>query len=242
MVVLLAALSAPAQMGSFGGAGNPAMNSTMAKLFGHHSAFSATAQFTINDSTHGKTMEMEMMMSMLEGKMRMETDMTKMKGADLKPQAAAQMKAMGMDKMITIMLPDKKVSLLLYPAFHAYVEMSTQNAQATESPDKNFKIEESSLGKETIDGHDCEKTKVVMTDDQGAHHEATVWKAADLKDFPIQMQMTERANDITIKYKDVKFEKPDANLFDAPSDFTKYNSMQTMMQTEMMKRMGGRGQ
>ena len=40
-------------------------------------------------------------------------------------------------------------------------------------------------------------------------------------------------------FKNISFTKPAASLFEPPSGFTKYDSLQTMMQTEMMKKMGG---
>jgi hypothetical protein len=41
----------------------------------------------------------------------------------------------------------------------------------------------------------------------------------------------------------VKFAKPDASLFEPPSDYTKYTDQMEMMRQEMMKRMpqGGMG-
>jgi len=46
---------------------------------------------------------------------------------------------------------------------------------------------------------------------------------------------------MTMLFKDVNLAKPDAGLFDPPSNYTKYDSMQAMMQAVMMKRMGGMG-
>jgi hypothetical protein len=43
--------------------------------------------------------------------------------------------------------------------------------------------------------------------------------------------------DITMLFKNVKFDKPSASQFDAPKDMTKYTSMMSLMQQEMMKRM-----
>jgi hypothetical protein len=40
-------------------------------------------------------------------------------------------------------------------------------------------------------------------------------------------------------FKNVSLAKPAASLFDPPADFKKYDSVQQMMQQEMMKRMGG---
>jgi len=40
-------------------------------------------------------------------------------------------------------------------------------------------------------------------------------------------------------FKNVSLAKPDASAFDLPSGYTKYDNLQTMMQMEMMKKMGG---
>lgn len=95
------------------------------------------------------------------------------------------------------------------------------------------------LGKETVEGHDCVKNKVVVTDKEGAKHESTVWNASDLKSFPVKIVTGEAGHPATILFKNITFTKPAASLFEPPSGFTKYDSPQTMMQTEMMKKMGG---
>jgi hypothetical protein len=241
LVAALAGSTAVAQMGPMGNIGSMAMNPTMAKIFGISTSASAKAQFTINDASSGDSMQMEMVMSMLDGKTRMELDMTQVKSSKIPPNATIQMKRMGMDKMVIISLPQKKESLMIYPSMHAYAEMSTEQAQAAAQPNENMKIDKTSLGKESIDGHDCEKNKVVMTNDKGEHHEATVWNASDLKDFPLQMQIAENGSTVTIRFREVKLEKPDASLFDAPADFTKYDSPQVLFQTEIMKRATGGG-
>jgi hypothetical protein len=45
--------------------------------------------------------------------------------------------------------------------------------------------------------------------------------------------------DETYTYKDITLSEPDASLFEPPSDFTKYDSMQAMIQQQTMKRIGG---
>ncbi len=241
---VIAASSALAQMPFGGGPGGAAMNPDFAKLFGSATEASATAQFDIKDS-RGEDVQMSMLMNILDGKTRMDMDLTQIKSGKMPPNAAAQMKRMGMDKMAFVSQPDKGSTLMIYPSMHAYAQMSfgaagTGGAQGQEGSGKG-KVDKVSLGKETIDGHPCDKNKVTFTSSQGDQHEATVWNATDLKDFPIKIHMTEKGSDITITYHDIKLEKPDAALFEAPADFTKYDSMQTLMQTEMMKRMGAGG-
>ena len=173
-----------------------------------------------------------------QGKSRFEMDLSEMKGAPLPPQAAAQMKSMGMDKMIIIARPDKKVAYQVYPGMQAYIETALSEQEAAVSP-SDYKMELTELGKETVDGHPCVKNKAVVTDKEGAKHESTIWNATDLKKFPIKIENMENNMKVTMLFHDVTLTKPAADVFDPPASVTKYDSMQAMMQQVMMKRFGG---
>jgi hypothetical protein len=221
--------------GGMGGPRGPEMGGAMAKVFGDNSAFSATMEMQGEGMPKGMTMIGKM--SCDAGKSRFEMNMGE---AGAPPAQAAQMKAMGMDKMVMISRPDKKVSYLVYPGLQAYAEMAIPNPDAAK-PASDYKVETTELGKETVDGHPCVKNKVVVTDDQGKKFESTVWNATDLKKFPIKVETTQEGHKMTMLFKDVKLSKPDAAQFEPPSDMKKYDSMMSLMQQEMMKRMGGAG-
>jgi hypothetical protein len=216
----------------------PRLGGSTARLFGENTAYSATLEMQATDSSTGDTTSTPGKVAALEGKFRFEMDMAQIKGGHLSPQGAEQMKQMGMDKMVTISRPDKKVTYMVYPNLEAYAEMAIQNSEAA-APAADFKLETTQLGKETVDGHPCVKNKVVMTDKDGNKHEYTVWSATDLKNFPVKIAQLEQGNEITMTFKNIALAKPAAALFDPPSDYTKYDSMPAMMQQEMMKRMGG---
>jgi hypothetical protein len=206
----------------------------MAKLFGDNSAFSATMEMQTKDPSSGETMTMPGQISFAEGKSRFEMDMTKMRGGKMRPEAAAQMKAMGMDSMVMISRPDKKVTYMVYPGLQAYVENALPESEAA-TPASDYKIETTELAKETVDGHPCVKNKTVVTDSKGDKHESIVWNASDLKNFPIKIEQTEEGHAMTMLFKDIKLAKPEASVFDPPAGCARYDSMQAMM----MKRFGG---
>jgi hypothetical protein len=238
----------------------PQLGGSTAKLFGENTAYSATLEMQSTDSSTGSTISTPGKVAALEGKSRFEMDLTQMKGGNLPPQAAEQMKQMGMDKMVVISRPDKKVTYMIYPNLAAYTETPIQNSE-TAAAAADFKLETTELGKETLDGHPCVKTKAVVTDGKGNKHESIVWNATDLKNFPIKIETTgqfskttaqiedeklvktettsEQGRKATMLFKDVKLAKPDAGLFDPPTSYKHYDNLQQMMQQEMMKRMGG---
>jgi hypothetical protein len=204
----------------------PSFDGTMAKLFGDNTAFSATMEFHCTQSP-GNEMIMPGKVAHLVDKSRFEMDMSKLQGGNMPPQAAAQMKKMGMGRMTTISRSDKKLSYLIYPDMKAYVEIATQEASAAPS---EYKAEVTKLGEETIDGHDCIKNKVVVTGPDGVKHESTVWNAADLKQFPVKIQTdSEKGMAVVMLFKDVKLDKPAAAQFELPADFTKYDDMMSLM-------------
>lgn len=221
-------LPAHAQLGGPGG-GN-GLNAAMMKIFGKTTAFTAKAEVKISGA---QEMTMPMEMAVLDGKMRTTMDITAIKGSQFPPQAAAQMKQMGMDQIITITTPMQKSVLMIYPNLKSYAEMPVSAAGA--GSDKEPKMEKTEIGKDTVDGRATVKNKVVITDDDGKATTMTVWNAPDLKDFPVKMEIIESGNQVTIVYKDIKTGKPDAKLFEAPADFKKYSSPQEMMM-EVMQR------
>jgi hypothetical protein len=221
----------PGAMGGGGGHGLSLSGST-AKLFGENNAFSGSMELQAASAQGPVTIPGKV--AFLEGKSRFEMDTTEIKGGAIPPGAAAQMKAMGMDKMIVISRPDKKISYMIYPGLRAYFEMPLEDADANK-PDSDFKIEETAIGKEQSDGRDCMKAKVVVTDKDGGKHESTVWKATDLNKFPVKIEQTEGDKISTLTFKDVKLIKPDVKQFDAPADYKKYDDMMAVMQ-EVMKR------
>jgi len=233
-VALLAGLVLSAPSSHAQGGGPPAgFNKTLMKIFGKNNAFSATADIKVSDAkSNTETANILMKMAYLEGKVRADVDMANMKSAQLPAEAVAQMKQMGMDKMSTIVLPETKKMLLIYPGLNGYAEMPMGKDEAA-AIEKEPKMDKTVLGKETIEGHPTVKHKVLVTDENGKVQEMTIWNATDLKDFPIKMETTEEGSKVVMTYKDVKLGKPDVALFEPPKGFKKYESAQQMIMEKM---------
>jgi len=233
LVIGLGLAPAFGQMGPAGGSHGPNFSGALNKLFGANQAFSASLEFhTGGDSTEGTTLPGKI--SFDAGKSRFEMHMGEAKGAHVPP--AQQMKAMGMDTIIAITRPDLKLGYLVYPSLNSYAVMPPQDPASTANPD-DFTMETADLGKETVDTHDCTKSKVTVTDKESNKHIYTVWNAADLKNFPIKITTSESEGNVTIQFKNITLAKPDASLFEAPASYTKYDSVQALVMEQMKKRM-----
>jgi hypothetical protein len=234
-------MSASAQPGPRGGMGpppGPQWGGEMKKLFGDNSAFSATMEMHVAGSADDATLDGKM--AYADGKSHFEMDISQIKNSKMNPKSIAQMKQMGMDKIVAISRPDKGVSYQVYPGLQAYVENPVAGTAGAAAA-SDYKMEITELGKETVDGHDCVKNKAVVTSSTGKTWESTVWNATDLKKFPVKIVTGENGKTVTLLFKDILFATPDASQFDPPADFKKYDNMMTLMQTEIMKRMGRGG-
>jgi hypothetical protein len=224
------ATNASAQMR--GPSTGPKMDAAMAKLFGDVKAFSADVEIHAKPANHAESV-MFARMYLGNGRSRMELNFADCKSGDINPQAMAQMKQMGMDRIVNIAQMDRKMLLLVYPGLGSYTEMPTQ--EGANSPDE-CNAEITKVGEETIDSHPCIKNKVVVTVPDGKKYESAIWCAKDMHGFPIRIQTTSEGSTFVMLYKNISFSTPDKSLFDAPAGYTRYANIQTMMQTEMMKR------
>jgi hypothetical protein len=214
----------------------PGLGAAMTKLFGDNQAFSAQATATILDADGKQSMKMPMNYAVLDGRIRTEVDMTQVQSKALEGTAAS-LKQMGMDRTVSIVRPDQQKQLIIYPSMRAYIETPLTNAAAGNT-NQGYKIDSTPLGKETIDGHPCEKKKVTVLGPDGEKQEAIVWNATDMRNFPVKMEMKQADMTTVMTYSNVKFDKPDARLFDAPTGFDRYDGMEKLTQTAIMKLLG----
>ncbi len=209
----------------------------MAKFFGDHKAFSAMMTTEVARTSPKDTFTTPIRMFFLDGKSRMEVDVTKSKGSSLPEGMGTQLKTMGLSDTTIISDPAKALTYIVYPGLESYAEMKGTNTTAGDPAE--MKVEVTELGKETVEGHDCVKNKVVVTDADGKKQEATVWNATDLRKFPVRIETSDEGGKATMVFSDVSFVRPAASLFTPPEKFTRYESIQTLIQQGVMMRMQG---
>ena len=127
-------------------------------------------------------------------------------------------------------MSDKKLMYMIYPGLKSYCIIDTSTVPGADKPqEKEPKIETTALGKETVDGHPCVKNKITITSDDGKSQDIIAWQASDLNDFPIKTEMEAGTATISTHFTNIQMTAPDASLFDPPSDFKKYDSIQELM-------------
>ncbi len=238
---LAASVAAPAQPGQ---PSSSAADRAMTKVFGTSLNFSATMEMQINQSGRGE-ISTRAKVYMAQGNSRTELDITQMKGTAMPPEAAAQMKAMGMDQVINLSRHDTKTDYAIYPGLEAYAKIPSPDAQ---SATNEIQVVTTKLGEETLDGHSCVKNQYTFPGAQsGDQVTVLAWLATDLKNCPLKIQVN-ATDDVkgksvptttTLHFVDLNPAQPADSLFNPPAGYRAYSDVRTMMQTEMMKKMGG---
>ena len=208
------------------------INTALLKLFGNHTSFSVRATMQMADPGVADTTTVGVTMAVLEGKMRAEVNLEESSGPLLPPALIKQMKAIGMDRAVSIVRPDKARLLVIYPSLRAYADIALPK-EAVAAVSASPKVQKTALGNETVAGHPCIKSKVILTDNKGRQQEATVWDATDLKQFPVQMKFVENGQNVMMRFNDIRLTKPENSQFEAPAGFTRYNDVQTLMTQKM---------
>jgi hypothetical protein len=215
-LVLLSGSAAVAQAPS---TGTPtAINTAFVKLFGAVGPFTAKVDTQVLDPYQKEVVRLLMDFVSFEGKVRIEINLAQMQSKDLPPSKVAELKESGMDRIISLFRPDKKVTYVIYPGIQSYQTLPLAK-EDTDAFEKGLKLEKTALGKEALDGHDCVKYKVVVKDTNGPVLQAVTWNAADLKDFPLQIEMKEKINTVRMHFTQLRLTKPDPQQFNVPAAY-----------------------
>jgi hypothetical protein len=212
-----------AQMGGGPSAG---FDNGMEKLFSDNPVFTATMQTRMALPNGPMTVTAKMYFD--HSSSRTEMSMTDVHGGNVPPAAVAQMQSLGMDKIVMITTADKKSVYMIYPRIHSYAAIAVPSPTSA----NDYNVQTTKLGRETANGHSCVKNKIVLTNN-GQSNELTVWNATDLNNFPVEIVQNVQGMSATIWFENVSFDKLDRSLFQPPSNYTRYSSMQELMAAQV---------
>lgn len=220
-----------AQAQGMGGNPSQAVSRVLAKLFGANASFTTDADVEIQGE---QSATLEMSLAFHQGKSRTDVDLTKMKSAAMPAGAVEQMKAMGMDRVVSLSDDKTSVTTIIFPGMKAYISMT--NAPAAKDAAEP-KVAESADGKETIDGKELLKQKVTITESTGKTTLITVWRPT-ATELPVQVEFNDSGTKAKMKFKNVVKTTPADSLFTVSKDFEKFDSPQAMMMKRMMDKAG----
>jgi hypothetical protein len=127
----------------------------------------------------------------------------------------------GGEQMFVIVNTKEKLTRVFMPSQKMYMEMKSDDMKSMQNDvfqsleAQKQKYENKSLGKETVNGYECEKFQVMMD----GNPVTTYWQSAELE-YPIKVVSGENQNMVMELQNIVKGDVDDA-LFKVPSGFTK---------------------
>jgi hypothetical protein len=207
--------------------GSVSLNAGFIKLFGELTTFTAQVDAQVLDRSGREAARVPVTVQALDQSVRMDIHLPSVKSRDLPAFAVEAFKQAGLETIISLVLPRQQASYIIYPGVKSYVSAPLASA----SPDQlrsGYKVEKTSLGRETVQDRACEKHRVKVTGPSGVL-EAITWNAADLKNFPIQIQTRDRDNTLVLRFSEIQFAKPLAARFEVPSAYTQYTNTQSLM-------------
>jgi len=211
----------------FDGPGSPGVSASLIRLFGTNFAFTAQVEFQLLGRDNQERIGTPMTFLRLGNKIRVEVDMNRMRNREY-PDALAQVKPLGMDQIVSVIRPDQQATWVNFPKLRSVVKLPMPPGEV-EAFVKPGKLERTALGPEKLEGHPCVKYRVVATDARGKRHEATVWNATDLRDFPVCVATKEDEGTVVMRFRQVQFLTPDAAKFEPPAGYTQCADMQALM-------------
>ena len=184
------------------------------------------------------------------GKTRAEMDLSRLVATDaiiketMDESFREMMRKVGTDLAVTIFNPVKKSAYLIYPKLKSYAEVRLGAEAAKEL--ENIPKPESAveLGHETISGHPCIKNKVTFAEEReferqeiwGLRPEKTegfVWNAVDEHGLPMKFDGYVNSGKLTLILKEMKPGKTETKLYEPPSGYRKFDSLEALMQAKV---------
>ena len=151
----------------------------------------------------------------------MRIDLLLMSMSQIPTEQRALMKSLRMDKLILQTSISEKKMYLAYPGIQAFQDFpiteETLNEITTRS--QAASIQKKVLGQETVNGYQCMKTLVEVTESNRPPEKALVWFASDLHEFPVMFHMGKNGLLEVIEFKNVQLVSPNPALFKVPTNY-----------------------
>jgi len=203
--------------------GMPKMKAVFSKILADTPEFSANAVvglFATNGIMLGK---MPMTFALTADRMRQEIDVM---GISFPPEWREAMQKQHMDKIVVITQTDTKKVYIVFPGIQAYEEYPIPDAVLDEMTARanTVNIKKKEYGQEMIENHLCIQESLLVTETNRPTEIAILRCATDLQKFPIRMDIMTPTSTTRFMFEDVQLKKPDAALFEVPTNYTEFTN------------------
>jgi hypothetical protein len=195
------------------------LSTVLTNLFGTNTAFSSVADIELTTELSGRRLKLTAGCCRLDGSFRIYVDTDKLEGLKMPGLA----KRTGLGRVVNVVRPDKGAMFEIFPDAQSYIEKRIPAGPA-EIKEAFQNLERKFLGEEVVARHPCRKYGLVAKQGNESAQIGTIWVASDLRDFPVQVRVggDDDKSPIMIQFKDIKFVRLQAALFEVPTSFQRY--------------------
>ncbi len=179
---------------------------------------------------------MPMKLAKREDRLRMDLDLSAVKGAGMSLQSLNSLRSVGMAKIVNLMRKGTNTMEILFPdlKFHTRVVLPE-----SELMDGEASIAKKPAGRDLVNGYSCTKQVVTVTSPGAKPSEVLTWEAADLKGFPVRILIQDGQATVVMNFREVKLTAPQPGQFEVPPGSRFFDSLPALMQTASDQAMRG---
>ena len=191
--------------------------------------FSASGEMKICKDDGAPQMVLPLELAVSTNSLRWEFDI--MKSWTMPPSVQASAKLMHLDKTVFLTNLKQKRLYMLYPGVQAFISLPIPNSTFADLIVRTdqINIKREKLGRETIDGHDCIKERVIEQEPNCPTEEGLVWSAVDLQNFPVKMELHTKGSVLKFDFHDVQLVKPAVSMFEIPTNYVAFTNSKILI-------------
>jgi hypothetical protein len=213
---------------------SPIVSMALVKALEKSPAFSAKADVCVSGKADPSPSAAKGTVEFQGGNLRWLVQLGDIRSAQLSQNARAVVRQINGDRFLLITRSDEKANYLILSGAHAYLEQPLASLRL--SPSK------APVLTERIEGQVCSKETFRAVRSDGVTNEVLVWRAKDLKNLPVQIQLHDSGETVQVRFRDITLRSIPPGQFRVPAGLTKYSSLEDLVQSVLLdrvkKRMG----
>jgi hypothetical protein len=201
--------------------------------------FTARAQWIFFANAAEGRVVTPMTLATSRGRMRWELNLEDSPREQFLPGAVATLKRMKMER-ITLYLQTGRAVQVAFPGAESVVALPLPKDQAVtaKADDKAAQLAQTAIARETLDGHPCVKFRLTVPVDKKSSEEAFVWRATDLGNFPLRIEIRFGDESHVLRFGTPNFVKLDDRHFAPPGHFTRHPDLESLLQSSLLRGLG----
>jgi hypothetical protein len=204
----------------------PTVSMLLAKVLGTAPSFVAKVDLQVLAKADNSRSAASGVLEFEAGNLRWAARLEDVVSAQLTENARAVVKRISGNKLLLLTRSDQQVNYLVLSEARACLAQALPAVKQSSS-----KVQP---GTETLDGHSCTKQALVFAADASSAYEVVVWRAQDLRNIPVKIQITTPGEVYLVRLKDVHFQKVAVERFQVPAGLAQYSSVEDLVQSVLL--------